>query len=510
MRKPLTLIILFGVSLFLFLSPLSSKINFYQNDDWVYYKMVENFMRGDFKLASISAPTFYTQGLIATFFSIIFGINHLPYLTLLFSVLNFMLVSFICYRFLLKKLGISLLAGLLVFVTPWHMYSVWGFMTENYFLSFLLVSILFFLYFDEQKKQKYFVLLFLFSFLSLLLRQVALVIPLSVFLYYLCKRDFKLTCLAGVLLFIESLFYFYLFPKTPEMLSKSLQFQHLLDFNYAYSLVYGAFLMLTAVTIPFILIALDYSHKKKSYKWYVLFLAICVALYYIFNRFYKPMSVSWGEFPYLENVWERKGFYPRGILGTKYYFKGIFILYRYWDVAAKLFFSGFAAYFVVFKRKVVNFFFIFIVCYMGLMVVTETFYDRYLLVLVPITVFYFLSFETKITYTKTAFLAIFVLFMGFLSYQFSMDFVLSNRYVWDKSLELVQNQNIIPNKIQGTNAWKLTSRNLEKNYMYDFSFDSQKVNKDYATSYNLVDTGEINFPFSLFLEPKIYLYEKKL
>jgi len=65
-----------AVSLFLFLLllPPSVKIDFMQNDDWVYYGMVENFMKLDFRLDPLSAPTFYTQGVLGTLFAWVFGL----------------------------------------------------------------------------------------------------------------------------------------------------------------------------------------------------------------------------------------------------------------------------------------------------------------------------------------------------------------------------------------------------------------------------------------------------
>src|SRR3990167_2868636 len=108
---------------------------------------------------------------------------------------------------------------------------------------------------------------------------------------------------------------------------------------------------------------------------------------------------------------------------------------------------------------------------------------------------------------SSVFIAGFVLFLIFLNYQFAMDFILVNKYVWSRSQELASQTE--PNLIQGTNAWKMTHRNLAKNYIYNFSYDSLEVNEGYACCYDLVETKEINFPFSIFVEPKIYLYKLK-
>ena len=489
-------------------TPLTAKINFYQNDDWVYYRMAANFMQGNFMLDPISAPTFYSQGFLAALFSFIFGINRLPFLTLVFSVSNYLLVAFICYRFLIKRLVPSILVGLIVFFNPWHAYSIWGFMTENYFLAFLLAAILCFLYFDETKKFRYFIFICVFSLLAFLVRQVALVLPISLVGYYILKRELRPALYSGLLSVFILSFYLFLFPKTPEMVEKGLQFQHLFMFDYSYALVYGTLIMLVAVVLPLVFGAFEYTEFKKSPVRLALFVLLGSGLYFLLSHYFKPGVVSWGEFPYFENVWERTGFYPRGILGTKYHFSGIYDLYLYWDLTAKILLSIFIAYWLVFKRKIVNFFFIFGLLYLGLMILTLSFHGRYLLVLVPIFIFYLLTLKIRFNFVQLAVTSGFVVFLGLLSYQFSMDFVLSNRYVWDKSRELVAAQKIEPKMVEGANAWKLTYRNLARNYLYEFSYDSQRVNKDYASSFTLVEKNPITFPFSLFVDPNIYLYRR--
>ena len=108
-----------------------------QNDDWVYYDNVDNFIKGNFLLSQLTAPTFYLQGLIAAAYSKIFGLDNLPRLTLIFSIGNFFIFAKI-----LKKVGNlkflnSTLISLIFFFNPLHFYSLLGFMTEIYFMFFL-------------------------------------------------------------------------------------------------------------------------------------------------------------------------------------------------------------------------------------------------------------------------------------------------------------------------------------------------------------------------------------
>jgi hypothetical protein len=85
---------------------------------------------------------------------------------------------------------------------------------------------------------------------------------------------------------------------------------------------------------------------------------------------------------YLENTWERTGLYPRGILGTKYQLQFL-MTYHYWDLGSKTWLVCLGALLVFFTKKTSRFNFIFISVYLGLMLLTETFYDQYLLILIP-------------------------------------------------------------------------------------------------------------------------------
>jgi len=341
-------------------------------------------------------------------------------------------------------------------------------------------------------------------------RQVSLVIPLSMGIHQLLLKNYKI---GGSLLSVflgYYLFYSNIIPLTPRILEVGPQLHHFKNFDYAYSLVYGTLVIIGAFTLPLALFTLDYKNLLKSKKGPLIFLVKFLVVYIVLNKLFAPESISWGEFPYFENTFERTGFYPRGISGTKYHFAGNFKLYLYWDLLAKITVAALITYFSTVRKNILNFFLVFAGVYITLMVTTETFYDRYNLVLVPITLMFFVSsIKTPLTKMQLIALAGFVALMAFLSYQFSMDFVLSNKYVWNRSNEIAATENIAKDQIQGTNAWKLTYRNLEKDYIYNFSYDSQDVNEIYDSKYSLIEEHSIDYPFNLFVNPKVYLYKIK-
>lgn len=505
MRKRVILIV--ALTLFVALFPLINRIKFYQNDDWVYYEMVSRFMIGDFTLHPYTGPTFYTQGVIGAGFSHLFGIENLPLLTLLFGVLNFYLLT----RFLNERLNVSLkmslLLGLIFFFNPLSIYLLLGFMTAHYFIFFMLLSVWAYSYWKETEEKKYLYLLITTIFLGLVVRQVSLFIPLGLSLYHFLKLQFKK---GGLFLTLFVIFYYYysnIFPLSPRILEVPLQFHHLSDFDYSFALVFGVLVVLTAYLFPVLLSSFDLKKVIQSKGKLVLAVLLGFGLYTLALNHFNPHEISWGEFPYFENTLERTGLYPRGISGTKYQFKWNYDLYYYWDLTSKILLISLVSYVLLFNRKIVNEYSALAAVYIGMLIVTETFYDRYILILMPLIIMFFAKAFLKDNFIARNLMLGFVLFLVAFSYQMANDFVSVNEYVWNRAESLSLEENLDKKYIQATNAWKLTYRNELRDYIYNFSYDSQSVNEDYANLYTLVEEKEITFPGSIFVNPKIYLYK---
>ena len=328
-------------------------------------------------------------------------------------------------------------------------------------------------------------------------------------IYLVVKRKYK----QGFISFLVFLIFFgylnYYFPLTTAMKQTPLQFHHITDFDYIYALSYGSLIVITAFLFPLFLSVFDIKELLKNKIATIIFGLFCAVLYLLLNSIYQPQEISWGEFPYFENTVERTGFYPRGIHGTKYQFRGNYDLYKYWDLSAKVLFSTLISYVLVFKKLKFNIFLVLIGVYLSMLTLTETHFDRYLLFLFPLFIFYLLSLCPALNLLKKLSTVCFLLFMFFLMYQFSTDFILVNKYVWSKSLELTKTVDIEEKYIHATNAWKLNYINEERSYKYLFSYDSQNVNSDLASLYELVDTHEIKYPINIFIQPKVYLYKLK-
>jgi hypothetical protein len=178
------------ISLLTLMIPLYLLVNFMQNDDWVYYQNIQNFLFGNFYLIPKTAPTFYTIGFLATIWSFIFGVTFLPFLTLIISVGNFYIFTKILEtKFKLSKFS-NIFISLLLLTNFLHSYSSIGFMTENYLIFFLLLSILCFEKFQKFQNLRYLHLSNLFSVLTFFVKQSGLIFICATAVYFLIKKDF--------------------------------------------------------------------------------------------------------------------------------------------------------------------------------------------------------------------------------------------------------------------------------------------------------------------------------
>lgn len=502
--------------------PLISKVNFMQNDDWNRTTSVVRFLSGDFKLLDVTATTFYTQGILGMFFAMIFGWKRLPFLTLIISVLNFYIFARILFDYFnLSKLKSSLVA-LILFFTPLHMYSAIGFMTENYIMLFMLLALYFFLSYEKSSKWSDFILFNISGFLAFFAKQSGLLVNASAFIYFLFKKKYKEALVQ--LGFLAALigYYSFFFPKTDEMGDKGfirgIRISNLLDTGYAYAVVYGMLLVTVSFALPIVIyfvVSTFYSVRRS--KLTVLGLLVSsVCLMFLLNKVYDPGKISWAEYPYFENTFERTGFFPRSVSGTKYQFRGNYKIFKYWDITSKVFLALAIPCLYVYGRKVINIYSISIAGYFVLMIFVKVFFDRYTLPVIPLFILFLLCLRVPDTNALLTdkflplVVGLFVLATAFVSTQLAIDFVLSNNYIWSKSEQLVSSD-VKPTRIKATTSWgKLNGVCGQGGCEYIFSFDTFERNPSLKVDYVLSEEKDLSFLGSIFINPKVYLYEKKL
>lgn len=171
------------------------------------------------------------------------------------------------------------------------------------------------------------------------------------------------------------------------------------------------------------------------------------------------------------------------------------------------------------------------------MLLAHTFYDRYLLPLLPYAILFLIqnlgpdikSVSVKLHTFLVSGISVFVLFLGAFSYQLGMDFVLNNKYVLNKSAELVREYSISPTQITSSYAWNFyfvskyicSTREMKTcsdlwypqiqnigNDYFLFTYDSPEVRPELLESFSLLETYKPEFPGSIWINPSIYLYKK--
>lgn len=164
--------------------------NYPVNDDWIFVRQVEAFNNGIFKLSAELDPSFLTQGFLGLLWSKIFGTSFISFqiLTILITLLGLcFLIKILKYFKVDKKLIV--VTSLLYIFNPIIFNSTFSFMTDNYFLTFMLGSIYFLVKAlgvkkeekreIDQKVVKNVILGSLFIFLTALTRQIGVFIGIS-------------------------------------------------------------------------------------------------------------------------------------------------------------------------------------------------------------------------------------------------------------------------------------------------------------------------------------------
>ena len=503
------IIYIIGIFLFFTIAFLVKDIKFMQNDDWVYYKTVEKFIIGDYHLAEKIGVTFYTQGFLGSVFAYIFGIKNLPFLTLIISVGNFLLISLTLFKKFKIELSTSVLIGLLLFFIPIHFYSVLGFMTENFVLFFILLGIYFVNTFLEKKAALFFICANIAFLAAFFVKQYAIVgfIAFVVILY--TKRLYKYFYLGLIFTVSLNIYYWLYFPSTEIIENQSIRIMNLVDLNYIYSLVFVAGNYAVAMLIPLAYIYVFLNLKLKSKGDQILIVFGSVFFMFIFRLFFLKTGYPMDLFPYIGNSFDKKGFFPGDLTGNKYAWRGVFDVFKFWDYLSLF---GVSALFITliskFNKRIfkdLSFELILFILYFGLCLVSWNLYDRYLLPLIFIgSLILVKNIKNSFPKYSNYFIFLFVLFLAALDFQFGKDFVNWESYVWNKSLDLASDEKISKSTISATRAWNKYYGNFNK-LKYQFTFDSPGLVDN--PNYELIEVKDFSSSMNIFLNPKVYLYK---
>ena len=490
-------ILFVGLLLFIIIFPISYNINFKQDDDWIYYKQVRSILKGNMELNSYIEATFFVQGFMGAVFTRVFSLNKLPVLTLFVSILNFIIFTSLIYKFYIKRLKESLMIGMLFFFVPINIFSMLGFMTENYFLLFFLTTLFFIECFLSTNKKIYFILINLSAILGFFVRQVSIISLIAFILYLVATKRFKHALMeTGISVALLGI-YFFLFNLTDTMKDNhAFRFENLLNIRNSFTLIHIFLFYAVCFVLP--LIFTVFIKQKK-----VLF--ISVSLLIILFLFKAP------EMFLLSGVMSESGFFTGDALGIKYQIRAENYVYAFWQRLAEIgiFLS---ALFLFFKRKkLLNYYLFYIFLYIGVMLVMVNVYDRYTLPLVVVFLILLTSLFDELRFDKiqTLVFSIGLILMMIYSYNFGMDFFLLNKRLWDYSNSFSKTQHVNKNDISAGYGWNRVYYNGANSYKYIFNFQEKNTDTELKCCYSVLDTLYIKYPFNFFKDPKVYFYNRR-
>lgn len=499
------------LSLFLVSIPLlylSTLVSFMQNDDWVHYRTVERFLSGNFTLEPIIGSTFYVQGLLGFIWASIFNLESLPVLTMLISLISIGLYFYLLNNLKDTKWFYAVLISLLLLFNPIFFYSILGFMTDNYQLLFLILSFIFFEKLRQTSNHKFFYLMNIFAICGFFVKQSFIVFFVSAILYFILNKWDKIAIYQTFITSVLLIGYFLFFPMTEVMQKQTPQLRSF-DGTVVFLLTTSIYLVSFSLPLLFSNL-LNYQEKIQVKKEKLIFLITAIAsgigVLFLKRRYFVDLN-----YPYILNTFTRKGFYTYGLSGNKYHWKGYFDFFEYWEIAS-LFLLGVSLIFLIYKFRenfltyIKNFYLIFIFVYLGLLYTSSFIYDRYLLLLLPPVFILMSSGLKKIKIYDYFFITGFLSVLMILNYIYSIDFITWQNYIWHKSELLVLTKNISYQDISATHAYNNYYESKDLNSNYFFTFDKPEVVSQ--SNLTLVEVNEINFPFNLFIDSYVYLYER--
>jgi hypothetical protein len=162
--------------------------NYPVNDDWDFMVHTINFSHGDLIKNALIDSSFVLQGFIGVLWGSVFGISFISMrvLTIIFALLSLFGVYKISQHLKLNRV-ITFMVLVAVAFNPFFYSSSLTYMTEIYFLCFMIWSVYYFLLYIKSASYQHLILAVLISSASVLIRQFGVVTLLAYLAYlFLC------------------------------------------------------------------------------------------------------------------------------------------------------------------------------------------------------------------------------------------------------------------------------------------------------------------------------------
>lgn len=442
----LVVCIIYFLSLF-FIKPFG---DYAVGDDFYYLIQIKSFNTGNLIKNAYIDTSIILQIFIGQFWGYFFGVSFasLRILTILFTLL----LLFVLFK-IFEKLDILkpyyIFAALIIIFNPKLLYLSLSFNSEIYFLTFLLTSYLFLLYFEASKNLKFLLLASLFSGLSVMIRHQGLlmILPL-VFITYLnfsktklLELKFKLLGIFFVFLLFASLGVFW--PKQVSQFENNSQsLLNVIDYKFALEKMLNTWReipYLSILLLPFLFTFFN----KLTYKSRIFLFFASIILGYVF---FQNNIFSIGNIVYLEGLDARS--YPKlkdHLLNTNF-------MKIFFSFLLSFVFVSFCLYlkqnFVKFKiNSILKLNFSLIITYLLSVVLAGVYLERYFLyfeIFSLITLFYLMN---QIQENFDIYNYLFLGFLVVISTLYVFDFVNDMKAKWQMAENISKSYNISPERI---------------------------------------------------------------
>ena len=445
-RKNYLLLLIIIYLIVLFILPWRG---FYMlNDSYVYEWDVRNFFANNYHLHPLTSPTLLLQTFLG---SIIYIFSKDPSLLRLMSSLFYLLGLIYLYKtFLLFKVKekTAFLLTLVLMFNPLYMYSGFSFMSDIYFLSTFIVSHYYFIKFLKSSKSLDLGFSSVFAILSFLSRQTGIIILVAYLISYLLLKKKEKQRLLHIFLILLPLVafvcyqLFYPLPVAYTQQSIVLTFSNLFHLDF-YPKILGR-VVKTCYYFGIMSFPVSIYYLIDNYKKFTLLGRIRLVL--LFAVFSGIAAFFWfrnqGLMFYLPNIISYIGFNPRNLVfgpkGSFFYDMPVRAGAFYTSISI-LSLSILAFLIPKFVKALKNNYLLLpylisSVTILSLSLIFRDYFDRYLLIFLPLLVI-FLSLVIKINKPKIFVLLLVPLIVFSLVWQY--DYLAFNKKVWEISDSVV-------------------------------------------------------------------------
>lgn len=464
------------------------------NDDYVYEWSTRHFFENHFLLHPLVSPTLLFQSFLG---SIIYQFSKSPSLLRLMTSVFYLAGVLFFYKYLLvfskdKKLVFYL--TLLLMFNPLSLYLGFTFMSDMYFISLFIISLYFFSNYLETSILQNLYLSSIFVCFAFFTRQTALLVLLSFLVVLLLKKvPFKHILIFSILPVLSIASYMFFYPKTlaytDQSILKTLQFikeplffKSILE-RTIYSFYYIGLFVLPFSVSYFLTQLFPKRIKDVINKDTLIFSFLFIIFFSISLFFYiKEVTVMF----YIPNIISYAGFNPQNIndgIKQSFFVDSPLLIRSFITLLSAFSIAVFLTYILTFKITLYNN----LKSFKGLAITFSTvsifllsiifrdFFDRYLIVILPFTIFTLVFYKN----TSKSFYKIFaisIILFSLVWVLFEHDYLSLNKKMWEVTYNSSRYPMINPNNTHASFEYN--------NYFYldkTFNFtDSEKLfNRDY-------------------------------